>query len=346
MATMQVSRPPMRLASRKVITSMTEFPEEEWCAKFCLLFPLQLTGLQVPQEYVDKEVTDLHGDQVFGVDACIAEAFDPFRKALVENFHKGWEEVMKYDWASTTGYLVGEKPKKYPLSVAWWMETRDSGTGGFDRALSEVSASPAGGITTLIDLQDILESLDFNDPTQKVVPWRCLEGGTHVLIDAMLAKLKTKPSYNLRVTAVEMRTLLLPRHFPNVSGWPRWARFRRFPLMKVKVSGERDEYFTHVVSTSTFGTLRAIDTSKVPMSYRQREAMRTLNYGPAVKVAIKFKSRWWEQAGRDQRGGSSYTDRQSRVVVYPSYGLGESGPGVLMVTYNWCVGFLSPSHLT
>jgi Flavin containing amine oxidoreductase len=164
------------------------------------------------------------------------------------------------------------------------------------------------------------------------------------LIDAMLAKLKTKPTYNHRVTAVEMRTLFLPGQFPNVSGWPRWARFRRFPLMKVKVSGERDEYFTHVVSTSTFGNLRAIDTSRVPMTYQQREAIRTLNYGPAVKVAIKFKSRWWEQDGIDQRGGSSYTDRQSRVVVYPSYGLGDEGPGVLMVSYNWCVGFLSPSH--
>jgi len=71
------------------------------------------------------------------------------------------------------------------------------------------------------------------------------------------------------------------------------------------------------------------------MTYKQRQAIRTLNYGPAVKVAIKFKTRWWEQGGRNQYGGSSYTDRQSRVVVYPSYGLGEGGPGVLMVTYNW-----------
>jgi Flavin containing amine oxidoreductase len=160
------------------------------------------------------------------------------------------------------------------------------------------------------------------------------------MIDAMLAKLRTPPSYNHRVTSVEMVHADLPKCFPNVDRWPRW---RHFPLMKVSVSGKEAEYFTHVVSTSSFANLRTIDTGRVPMTYKQRQAIRTLGYGPAVKVAIKFKTRWWEQGGRKQFGGSSYTDRQSRVVVYPSYGLREDGPGVLMVTYNWCAGFPSPS---
>jgi len=161
------------------------------------------------------------------------------------------------------------------------------------------------------------------------------------LIDSMLAKLTTRPSYNHRVTSVEMVYPYLRDCFPDWLRWPRWSRF---PLMKVSVSGKGDEYFTHVVSTTSFADLRTIDTNGVPMTYKQRQAIRTLNYGPAVKVAIKFKTRWWERGGRNQRGGSSYTDRQSRVVVYPSYGLGEEGPGVLMVTYNWCAGFPSPSH--
>jgi monoamine oxidase len=109
--------------------------------------------------------------------------------------------------------------------------------------------------------------------------------------------------------------------------------------MKVSVSGKREEYFTHVVSTVSFADLGTINTDRVPMTYKQRQSIRTLDYGPAVKVAIKFKTRWWEREDLKQNGGSSHTDRQSRVVVYPSYGLGEEGPGVLMVTYNWCVGF-------
>ena len=97
----------------------------------------------MPEKYLNKEWTDLRGKQIYGVDACAGFAYDPFRKALIDDFKKGWEELMKYDWASVKSYLVrevgrGEEPN-YPLSVIQWMETRDSGTGSFDRAFSEVS---------------------------------------------------------------------------------------------------------------------------------------------------------------------------------------------------------------
>ena len=97
-----------------------------------------LTGRQVPKAYLDKEYTDPWGRQLAGVDACTAEAFDPFRQALIDNFQRGWRKLMEYDWASTRSYLTRETPA-YPLSVVHWMETRNSGTGGYDRAFSEVS---------------------------------------------------------------------------------------------------------------------------------------------------------------------------------------------------------------
>jgi len=92
--------------------------------------------MQVPREYLNKEFVDLRGKTVYGVNACTAAAYDPFRKVLIDNFDKGWEELMKYNWASTRSYLAREK--HYPLSVIHWMETRNSGTGGFDRAFAEV----------------------------------------------------------------------------------------------------------------------------------------------------------------------------------------------------------------
>ncbi|KAJ7191559.1 L-amino acid oxidase 1 [Mycena pura] len=283
----------------------------------------------VPKEYLNKEHVDLRGKTVYGVDACAGAAYDPFRKALIDDFDAGWNELMKYDWASTRSYLAREKPK-YPLSVVHWMENRTSGTGGFDKAFSE----------------EILESLEFDDP--KDVKWWCLEGGTKGLIDAMLKKLMIPPkfppndrryppippplpSYGQRVTSVEGPFFLSPhRCYPDLPRSPRWPRF---PFMKVGVSDAGAEYFSHVVSTASFANLGTINTQGVPMTYKQRQAIRTLNYGPAVKVAIKFKTRWWETM--KQIGGSSRTDRQSRVVVYPSYGVGDEGPGVLMVTYNW-----------
>ena len=164
--------------------------------------------------------------------------------------------------------------------------------------------------------------------------WKCLDGGNKLLIDAMIAQLKTKPSYGHHVTAVKLVYLPLFECFPNL---PRPHRRFRFPLMKVSVAGKGDEYFAHVISTSTFANLSTINTERVPMTYIQRQAIRTLNYGPAVKVGIRFKTRWWEQDGLNQRGGCSYTDRPSRTIVYPSAGLDEAGPGVLMATYNGCV---------
>jgi len=96
-----------------------------------------LTRQQVPKKYVDMTYTDPWKRELAGVDACTAEAFDQFREALIDDFEKGWEKLMKYDWASTRSYLTRETPQ-YPLSVVHWMETRNSGTGGYDRAFSEV----------------------------------------------------------------------------------------------------------------------------------------------------------------------------------------------------------------
>jgi len=134
------------LPAPQVITSTKALREEEWCAAFRFSSPSRLTGQQVPKEYLDKEHTDFCDKKVFGVDACTAAAYDPFRKALIHDFKKGWEELMKYDWASTRSYLTREMPN-YPLSVVHWMESRNSGTGGFDRAFSEVSTSLASSLT-------------------------------------------------------------------------------------------------------------------------------------------------------------------------------------------------------
>jgi len=69
-------------------------------------------------------------------------------------------------------------------------------------------------------LQAVLSSLEFDDPVKKV-EWKCLEGGSKVLVDAMLSHLNTKPSYNHRVTSVEEVFRLSRDIFPNDRDWPR-----------------------------------------------------------------------------------------------------------------------------
>jgi len=71
-----------------------------------------------------------------GVEALLAEAYDPFKVRLIEDFEKGWEHLMKYDNHSARTYLG--QVKGHPFSVIGWMETMDTSTLSYDLAFSEV----------------------------------------------------------------------------------------------------------------------------------------------------------------------------------------------------------------
>ena len=53
---------------------------------------------------------------------------------------EGWMKLMKVDHLSTRAYLLSNGPGPgYPWEVVQWMETRDTSTGAYDLAFSEVS---------------------------------------------------------------------------------------------------------------------------------------------------------------------------------------------------------------
>ena len=112
------------------------------------------------------------------------------------------------------------------MSVVHWMETRNGGTGGYDEAFSEVSVffKPVDRCSShsipISRPSFRLLILEFDDPVKKV-EWKCLEGGSKVLVDAMLSHLNTKPSYDHRVTSVEEVLRMSRDTFPNDRDWPR-----------------------------------------------------------------------------------------------------------------------------
>lgn len=60
------------------------------------------------------------------------------------------------------------------------------------------------------------------------------------------------------------------------------------------------------------------------------------NYNQAVKIGLRFHSRFWEDPvtmkGRQIFGGASHTDLPIRQVLYPSYGMGcKNCTGILVV---------------
>jgi monoamine oxidase len=88
------------------------------------------------------------------------------------------------------------------------------------------------------------------------------------------------------------------------------------------------------IVTIPFSTLRFVKFEPYDsFSYYKRVAIRELNYMASTKIAIEFKSRFWEKEG--QRGGKSITELPIRFSYYPSYGIGTPGPAIVIASYTW-----------
>lgn len=154
----------------------------------------------------------------------------------------------------------------------------------------------------------------------------------------MAKLLKRPPVIGTRVRAIALRDF-----DPEISDTWNHA--------KVELSfanGAESRSYGHVISTVALPCLRTMDLSQAWLTSHHNIALRTLRYGPAVKIGVKFKVSWWTDAELMKKyqqpqfsfgpivGGQSYTDRMLRTVVYPSYGedCGEKST-VLMVSYCW-----------
>lgn len=109
----------------------------------CLRCP-STNGSQIEDKYINEEYRVDDNTTLYGVDALLAKAMDPFKRALADDMKKGigmegkgWQMLMKFDHLSTRAFLLSEM--KYPWEVVQWMETRDTSTGAYDLAFAEVS---------------------------------------------------------------------------------------------------------------------------------------------------------------------------------------------------------------
>ncbi|KLO16478.1 hypothetical protein SCHPADRAFT_995057 [Schizopora paradoxa] len=270
-------------------------------------------GGTVPQSYFEQ-----------GYQHWIDLKIKRLRNLLKDDFEgEGWKALMKVDRHSMRSYmslnaddLSGEM---YPTEVVNWCETLDVGTGMYDTALSEA----------------VLDSLDFDYGPN--VKWYAVQGGAENIAIAMAESLKHKPLMKKRVVGVYPR-ISFPFFNPkggNLGFGGGAPEETPFIGLAVKVEGETsDRLYEHVISTLPFGMLRLVDTRFCGFSYALDEAIRSLRYDASVKVAIQFTKRWWEEEPYKQFGGQSKTDRPTRVVVYPSYGIGGAD-AVLLASYSW-----------
>lgn len=163
----------------------------------------------------------------------------------------------------------------------------------------------------------LIENMDFGQAA-----WKTIQGGMDRLPQA-LARLVGAQNITLgaRVTAIAEA----PGGGVQVS-WDGAAEPARFDKVLMALPP---------------AALRMIATPQ--WSPAKTQAIRSLHFEPLYKIGMLFKTRFWEQVAAPAMGGQSITDLPSRWFVYPSYGIGDKGPGVLLL-YSWmtdAVGWLA-----
>ncbi|KVT45132.1 flavin monoamine oxidase family protein [Burkholderia ubonensis] len=242
-------------------------------------------------------------------------ALDVFIKKFEdEGIDSAWAYMMTYDSYSARSYLeeVGDGTTPYPSRLVDYLETVLSYSGMLDLALTEM----------------VLDLFSFTSTEH----WFAMDGGTSRITDEMVNRLpSTTIRTGARVTRLEETDAGAVIHYDHGSGTrPNAARFDR------------------VFVTLANSALRFIDTPST-WAAGKYEAIRMLKMTNATKIALGFKTRFWEQPGPysdGMKGGQSDTDLPVRSIVYPSFGIGEDGPAYLLGSYCWQNDADKFSHLS
>lgn len=91
--------------------------------------------------------------------------------------------------------------------------------------------------------------------------------------------------------------------------------------------------FDYIISAVPFSRVRLW---RLPAySSLLSRAIKTLQYAPSCKIALQYKTRFWEHLDEPILGGCGSVDIPGiGNICYPSYQINSTGPGVLLATYE------------
>ncbi|KAL8954714.1 MAG: hypothetical protein Q9193_007122, partial [Seirophora villosa] len=270
------------------------------------LIDYKISGENTPRRY--------NGITVFPPKEGAPVEEDPFHVgeskggAVPDEALKNLDDVMKEAFAPLKDALKRGDAESFKMNLDYqtiqWLETTDSATGQFESAFTEA----------------VMDSIAF-DYGEGEENWKSVEGGTNMVTEAVIDMIKTKPTYNKRVTRMALN---------------REAEGEN----KMEVVTNYDEpvrRYASVINTTTLACLQRVDTTNLELSPTVKIATRTLHYDSATKVAIKFNKAWWITKCGIGSGGVAYTDLPIRACVYPSYNIHDDPekPAILLCTYSW-----------
>ncbi|KAL8648934.1 MAG: hypothetical protein Q9210_004698 [Variospora velana] len=267
-------------------------------------------GGAVPDEYAiptvvadDKDDLSLVETRMKTLGDVMETAFKPLKDALKRGDAESFKMFEELDDYTVRDYLT--KKMRLDYQTIQWLETTDSATGQFESAFTEA----------------VMDSIAFDYSEDEEEAWKSVEGGTNMVTEAVVDMIKTKPTYNKRVTRIALN---------------REAEGEN----KMEIVTNYDEpvrRYASVINTTTLACLQRVDTTNLELSPTVKIATRTLHYDSATKVAIKFDKAWWISKCGIRSGGVAYTDLPIRACVYPSYNIHDDPekPAILLCTYSW-----------
>lgn len=223
-------------------------------------------------------------------------AVGPFIKLLQPDFEKGFKYIVdNFDQYSFRYYC--EYELKWPPQVIDFVETLASQTNQFNLSIPEL----------------VMQTMDFY-----VEDWKTIDRGMSRLPQLMAHLVDYKNiTFGARVTGLEV---------DPADG--------RVTIAASGYNGSLSAKFDRVVLAVPPAAMRMI-THRPRWSVTKEMAIRAMHFESLYKMGLRFKTRFWERvAPNPSKGGQSTSDLPIRWVVFPSNGIGEDGPGVLLV-YAW-----------
>ena len=113
--------------------------------------------------------------------------------------------------------------------------------------------------------------------------------------------------------------------------------YNKFKSADQNSSEYKTETFDAVILAVPPNSIRMLGSKPAPPQWpvELHAGFRAIHFQPLYKIGLRFKSRFWERQDlRPSFGGQTISDLPCRWVVYPSYGIGDKGKGVLL-QYSW-----------
>jgi len=149
--------------------------------------------------------------------------------------------------------------------------------------------------------------------------WRTIDKGLSSLARAFHPHVEGKVTYGRRVEGLTF----------NDDTQKIAVNWREDPLA---MEPQAEEYDYAVVAVP-FSKVRLWRTP--PYSSSLSRAIQTMNYQASCKVALHYRTRFWEHLNPPIIGGCGSTDIPGiSSICYPAYAINSTGPGVLLASYQ------------